>query len=304
MAEPRPVIDLRCVSAGYGGPVIVRDVSLRLTPGVTALVAGNGAGKTTLLRVCAGILPPESGAVRTLGANPYSDAAVRRRIGYLAHRPALYRNLTVRENLLFWGRLYGLRKEDAANGIREVAAALELDELLPVPARRLSRGQQQRAAIARALLGEPELLLLDEPTVGLDQYWHGAFIALVRDFARRGGCVLLASHDPRDFAGADRALTIRDGTLGDHPDYLPGTGDAAVSVVTDGPIAGSIGQWEYRVDPDDPNRATVRLHHHAELIVLTDRLIRDGLTILRVENMAAVPPPARLPGASREGRSV
>ena len=147
---------------------MLRDVSLELAPGPTlAVIGANGAGKSTLLRILATLLRPSAGEVEVLGAAlPREAWKVRGRIGYLGHEPLLYRELSVRENLEFNARLHG--SSDPASGSRPCSSAPGSPAAPSELVRNLSAGMLQRAAICRALLHEPELLLLDEPRSHLD----------------------------------------------------------------------------------------------------------------------------------------
>jgi len=166
--EPRPAaaVELCGLGRDYGERPALTDVSVRLEAGQTLAVLGsNGAGKSTLLRVLATLLRPHTGTVSLLGATLPAEAhRVHGRIGYLGHEPLLYRDLSGRENLLFHARLHGV----APARVDEVLAAVGLSARANDPVRQLSRGTVQRLAVARAVLHEPELLLLDEPRAGLD----------------------------------------------------------------------------------------------------------------------------------------
>ncbi len=192
----------------YGEREALADVSLSLDAGKTLVVFGpNGAGKTTLLRVLATLLRPHTGSVRVLGAALPGEAwAVRGRIGLLGHEPLLYRELTARENLLFHARLHGVGKARVEALLQAVALADRAAE----PLRALSRGMVQRVAVARAVLHDPELLLLDEPHANLDP----AAVELVRPLIGEtsGRTRVICSHDPSGgLAGADLVLGLRAG---------------------------------------------------------------------------------------------
>ena len=165
---PEAVIALTGVRRDYGERPVVSDVSIELAAGQTLAVLGpNGAGKTTVLRILATLLRPSAGGVTVLGARLPSEAwKARGRIGYLGHQPLLYRELTVRENLGFNARLHGIERPEAR--IEELLGRAGLARRGGELVRNLSAGMLQRAAICRALLHEPELLLLDEPRSHLD----------------------------------------------------------------------------------------------------------------------------------------
>jgi heme exporter protein A len=166
--DGEPLLAARGLRRSFGRVRVLHDISLSLTAGEVLAVAGpNGAGKSTLLRVLAGLMRPTAGEVRVLGHPLTADAAeTRRAIGLLSHQTLLYDDLTLLENLTFAARLYGLADPGAA--AREALEAAGLTARADDSPRRLSRGLLQRAAIARAVLHRPRLLLLDEPFTALD----------------------------------------------------------------------------------------------------------------------------------------
>ncbi len=203
--DGEPAVALRELSRAYGERVALRGVTLELPRGATLAVFGaNGAGKTTLLRVLATLLKPHAGDARVLGcALPREGWAVRGRIGLVAHDPLLYRELTARENLRFHARLHDV---PAARG-DELLEAVGMRRRADEPVRALSRGMAQRVAICRALLHEPELLLLDEPLANLDPGGAAAVGPLLTGPAR-----VLISHDAEQgLADADWVLGLRGG---------------------------------------------------------------------------------------------
>jgi heme exporter protein A len=205
-----PAISLRGAGRRYGERAALRDVSLELAAGQTLVVFGpNGAGKTTLLRMLATLLRPHAGEVRVLGSPlPDDGFAVRGRIGFLGHEPLLYRELTGRENLLFHARLHRVDPGRVDTVLEAVGMTARADD----PVAELSRGMVQRLAVARAVLHEPELLLLDEPHANLDP----AAVAQVQPLIGRasGRTRVLTSHDPAGgLAGADLALGLKGGRV-------------------------------------------------------------------------------------------
>jgi len=209
-----PAVSLRGAGRRYGERAALRDVSLELRAGQTLVVFGpNGAGKTTLLRMLATLLRPHAGEVRVLGrALPDDGYAVRGRIGFLGHDPLLYRELSGRENLRFHARLHGLRAPEAAARVQAVLEAVGMQARADDPVAELSRGMVQRLAVARAVLHEPELLLLDEPLANLDP----AAVAQVMPLLGPGGTGsrtrVITSHDPvGGLVGADLALGLKGG---------------------------------------------------------------------------------------------
>jgi heme exporter protein A len=201
-------LELERLARHYGEREALSEVSLTLEEGRTLVVFGpNGAGKTTLLRVLATLLRPHAGLVRVLGSYLPNEAwAVRGRVGLLGHEPLLYRELTARENLRFHARLHGVGEERIDELLEAVSMSLRASE----PLRTLSRGMVQRVAVARAVLHDPELLLLDEPHSNLDP----AAIELVDPLigAASGRTRVICSHDPSgDLAEADVVLGLRAG---------------------------------------------------------------------------------------------
>ena len=207
-AFDRPAIELEGVARAFGERVALADVTLRLDHGRTLAVFGpNGAGKSTLLRILATLLRPHAGTVRVLGHElPQDGWRVRGAVGFLGHDPLLYRELTGRENLRFHARLHGVGEER----IRELLERTGLSTRADEPVHTLSRGLVQRLAVCRAVLHDPELLLLDEPRANLDP----GSIELVEPLIGRqsGRTRVVTSHDPRGgLAEADIALGLRGG---------------------------------------------------------------------------------------------
>jgi heme exporter protein A len=205
---PGAAVELHDLSRAYGERVALGGVTLTLPRGRTLAVFGaNGAGKTTLLRILATLLRPHAGVARVLGRElPAEGWAARGRIGLLAHEPLLYRELSARENLRFHARLHGVGAARVETLLGAVGMARRADE----PLRTLSRGMTQRVAICRAVLHEPELLLLDEPLANLDPGAAGAVEPLIGRAA--GAARVLISHDvEHGLAEADLVLGLRAG---------------------------------------------------------------------------------------------
>jgi heme exporter protein A len=162
-------IKAKGITRSFGHIRALRGIDLQLKKGRFLTIFGpNGAGKTTLLKIFATILRPSNGQIEIMGLNPKKTGeALRRRLGVLSHNSFLYLNLTPYENLKFYGTMYQV--EDLETKIREVLAEVDLWERRNQPIRTLSRGLQQRAAIARAIIHDPDIIFLDEPFTGLDQ---------------------------------------------------------------------------------------------------------------------------------------
>lgn len=179
----------------FGLKNVLRGVDFQVQPGeFVALLGPNGAGKTTFLRILASLSRPTLGQVRVAGYFlPDQAAAVRRRLGVVSHLPLLYGDLTAEENLQFYGRMYGVPNLNAR--IAEVLEMVGLSTRRHDLVRTFSRGMQQRLAIGRAVLHDPEVILFDEPYTGLDQDASAMLDAVLRNVAATGRTVVMTSHD-------------------------------------------------------------------------------------------------------------
>jgi len=213
-------VELTGIGFAYGATPVLDGVDLSLSEGGFVVLAGpNGSGKSTLLRLCVGLLRPQAGSVRVLGGSPI-DPSVRRRIGYAPQGLRVATSLPVSVTEVVAAGLAPskgwLSRMDRRDWSR-VNAALDsvgLGDLSAECLFELSGGQQQRAILARALVGEPELLLLDEPTTGIDQSARPALARELRRRADAGVTVVAVSHDPDDFHQfCDRILLVEGGRL-------------------------------------------------------------------------------------------
>lgn len=209
-----PAIRVRRLWKRFGHRDALAGVTFDVAPGECVGVLGrNGSGKTTLVRILATLSQPSEGDVEVLGHPlPAQASAVRAACGVALDHPMMPRELTLAEGLRFHADLFGLR--DPGPRIEELAARFGLATRLGDPLRTFSRGMTQRASIARALLHEPRVLLLDEPTVALDQEGCRVLASAVRDFTAAGGAVLLVSHDlPRVVEMSSRAIHLVGGRV-------------------------------------------------------------------------------------------
>ncbi|MDP9226293.1 MAG: heme ABC exporter ATP-binding protein CcmA [Actinomycetota bacterium] len=192
------MIHVSDVSVFFGRTVALDRVNLELTPGLIGLFGQNASGKSTLLRILAGLLLPTSGSA-TWNATPLSsgDEELRARIGYAGHASGLYQRLSVRENLVLFGRLYGV-SSDRPDIVLEM---LHLRERASTAVGDLSAGLKRRAAVARALLHEPDLLLLDEPYAHLDDEASDAVSEAVKSWRAPGRTAVIATHGAKRIKG-------------------------------------------------------------------------------------------------------
>jgi ABC-2 type transport system ATP-binding protein len=212
------VVEVDGLTVVRGHVRAVDDVSFVTVPGkVTGLLGPSGCGKTTLMRSIVGVQIIESGTVTVLG-RPAGSKELRDRIGYVTQAPSVYDDLTVIENLRFFARVLGVPLSE----VDRCVEAVDLMDRRDVVVGRLSGGERSRASLAVALLGEPELLVLDEPTVGLDPVLRRDLWAMFHRLADQGTAVLVSSHVMDEAERCDRLLLMRDGKLlaNDSPDVL------------------------------------------------------------------------------------
>lgn len=211
-ADSKAVLELRVLSKRYRQRYVLRGVTLTAYAGkVHALVGVNGAGKTTLLRLATGLAYPSSGTVRLLGQDPTKTPQVKRALGAVIEAPAaFYPYLSGRDNLRWQGRLLGLSKGGAAR----IDALLGRLELLPAadqPVRGYSLGMKQRLGLAAALLGEPNMLILDEPASSIDPLSVRTIYRVLREAANKGCAVLLSTHQLDDVSDYCDEVSVLDG---------------------------------------------------------------------------------------------
>lgn len=206
-----PFLSLQDVVKTYGPKQALKGVTLEVNPGeVVGLLGPNGAGKSTLFQICAGLFAADSGAVSLFGQD-YRNApsAILRRIGVVFQSRSLDADISVKANLRFHGGLFGLWGTDLRKQISAVAEQLEIADMLNLPVRQLSGGNQRRVEIARALLSSPDLLLLDEPSTGLDPASRRRLVECVHGLAsREGKAVLWSTHLAEEVEEAARIVLL------------------------------------------------------------------------------------------------
>ena len=192
-----------------GGKTVLRDLSFEVEAAtVTGLLGPSGSGKSTLMRALVGVQIVAGGRIRVLG-EPAGSPGLRRRVAYTTQAPSVYVDLTLRENLAYFARLLGARPSAVDDAIETVGLADMADRQV----RTFSGGQLSRASLASALLGEPEVLVLDEPTVGLDPLLRRDLWATFRRLAEEGATLLVSSHVMDEADRCDRLLLLREGEL-------------------------------------------------------------------------------------------
>ena len=204
-----PALALDRLRVVRGGRLVLDDVSLSVPRGsVTGLLGPSGCGKSTLMRSVVGVQVVAGGTVDVLG-RPAGSAALRSLVGYVTQAPSVYADLTVRENLRYFAAVLGAPRSDVDRVVSEVGLDSHADAVVG----RLSGGQEARVSLAAALLGEPELLVLDEPTVGLDPVLRRDLWRLFRGLAARGTTLLVSSHVMDEASQCDRLLLMREGRI-------------------------------------------------------------------------------------------
>jgi ABC-2 type transport system ATP-binding protein len=209
MEVPMDAVTVRDLVVVRGSREVLHRISCAVPAGqVTGLLGPSGSGKTTLLRALVGVQKVLSGEVTVLGV-PAGSAALRSRIGYVTQAPSVYEDLTVDENLRFFARVLGVEDEAAHTALE----AVDLADRGASTVAELSGGQRSRVSLAVALLGEPALLVLDEPTVGLDPVLRQELWRLFLRLAAAGAAVLVSSHVMDEAERCDRLLLMREGRL-------------------------------------------------------------------------------------------
>lgn len=204
-----PAIEIRNLSVHRGGREVLHDMSLTIPRGsITGLLGPSGCGKTTLMRSIVGTQIVAAGEISALGL-PAGSAELRHRIGYVTQAPSIYADISVRENVAYYAALYGRDRDDTDTAI----AAVGLLEHAGQRGDELSGGQQTRASLACALVAQPEILILDEPTVGLDPVLRVDLWKQFHELAANGTTLLVSSHVMDEAEHCDKLLLVREGEL-------------------------------------------------------------------------------------------
>lgn len=209
MMNSNPAVETAGLRVHRGRLEVLHDVNIRVPRGqVVGLLGPSGSGKSTLMRSIVGAQRIAAGTVTVLGV-PAGTPALRRRIGYVTQSPSVYEDLTVAQNLRYFGRVIGAPRSDVDRVVQEVDLGSQAKQLVG----NLSGGQLSRVSLAVALLGSPELLVLDEPTVGLDPVLRRDLWVLFASLAARGVSLLVSSHVMDEATRCDRILLLHDGDV-------------------------------------------------------------------------------------------
>jgi ABC-2 type transport system ATP-binding protein len=206
-------ISLQKLTFNFGKLRVIDGVDLEIPPGLSfGLLGSNGAGKTTLIRLMVGLLKPASGTVHCLGKKP--SAATAKDMGYMPQLPALYNELTVAQNIDFFAHIYGLKnKKERTQRVDETIKVVDLWAKRNIQIMKLSGGMKQRVSLACSIVHKPQLIFLDEPTVGLDPELRVHFWEFFSSLTKQGNTLVISSHTMDDAAHCDRLIFLRQGKV-------------------------------------------------------------------------------------------
>jgi ABC-2 type transport system ATP-binding protein len=290
-------IQATAVRRTFGSVVAVDQIDLEAPPGqVTALIGPNGSGKTTLLLILAGLLKPDSGSVRVAGFDPVQDPrAVRSRLGWMPDVFGTWESLTCREVLATMADAYRLPRSGQRGRIEELLTLVHLDEFADRPTQVLSRGQKQRLGLARALVHDPSVLLLDEPASGLDPRSRIELRAIVRNLAAEGRTVLVSSHVLAELDEmVDRAVVVARGrtvsveTLNGPPTTVGRARPWRVRALDETALLLALDQQGVAHGPPEREGVQVELNTEDEAVALLAALVRDGVPVVSFQPSAGV----------------
>ncbi|WEV57419.1 ABC transporter ATP-binding protein [Ligilactobacillus acidipiscis] len=204
-------IQVKDLAQGYGKNIVISDINLSVKSGeILGLIGPSGAGKTTLINSIMGMLKPKQGSVTVLGES-MPNRKILARIGFMAQADALYETLTARENLIFFGQMQGMNQKDLPAQIEYATKVVNLDEGLDKHVSDYSGGMKRRLSLAIALVADPEILILDEPTVGIDPELRQQIWQELHRLGKEGKTILLTTHVMDDAEESDSLLMIRNG---------------------------------------------------------------------------------------------
>lgn len=286
-----PALEARSVRRAFGTVQAVADATLSVAPGtVTALIGPNGCGKTTLMLMLTGLLRPDGGEVSVKGVDPVlHPKAARIAVGWMPDVLGTWESLTCLETLVTFGRAYGATAADADARARELLSRVHLEDLASQPARVLSRGQKQRLSLARALVHDPAVLILDEPASGLDPRSRVELRDLVRELASEGKAVLISSHvlSELDEMVDDAVFMSKGKTLGAAADELVALAKTRWRIgAVAGDLSSALAQLGRDFNPESADgqaaTVTVQVTDDADAAELVAALVAKGIKVARI----------------------
>ncbi|OJI08319.1 putative ABC transporter ATP-binding protein [Candidatus Micrarchaeum sp.] len=282
-------ISINGIGKRFGNEYALKDISLELGKGITLILGPNGAGKSTLLRCMAGLYKPDEGRVKVLGKDPYSDAGIRKRISFMPDNYGLYDFLSVRDNILFFSRLYGVNDDTAISKAMETLKMLDADSYINTKVGQLSRGTKQKMLFCKALVNDPDVILLDEPTAFLDASSSAQVREALSDLAKAGKCVVFVTQRVDEATRFNsRICVIRNGriikdtdTRGLYNEVLSGI---TVSIRLARPIRQEIrSKLGKNVIIENGNIVKARIRDYRDINEVIERLIKNGAYIASVD---------------------
>ena len=280
----------------FGPKLALRGVSFYVREGeIMGLLGPNGAGKTTTVRILTGILRPDSGSATVMGYDVLEEPLeARRRIGYLPETPCLYERLTVEDNLVFYGKLFDVPEGELRERVRELLALTGLEGRAGERVGALSKGLKQRVAIVRALVHDPPILILDQPTSDLDPASAKDIRGLIKELNRSGKTVLICTHNLTEAEElCDKVAIINEGRVlaigepGELARDLEG-GRCSFEITSLGPISGHLRSLEglkevLEVKQVGEDRAIVVLEDRKAISAIVRELVLEGCDLLEVK---------------------
>jgi ABC-2 type transport system ATP-binding protein len=226
-------VSINSLNFDYGKLRVINNLSLEIPGGISfGLLGPNGSGKTTLIRLLVGLLKPATGSIKCLNKKPSTNTA--RFIGYMPQLPALYSELSVEQNLDFFASIYGLRnRKQRAQRVEEVIKVVDLWQKRKTQVMKLSGGMKQRVSLGCAIVHQPQLIFLDEPTVGLDPELRVNFWNYFDNLTRNGTTLVISSHTMDDAAHCQQLVFLREGkaiALGSPLELKTATGNPEVTL--------------------------------------------------------------------------
>ena len=282
-------ISINGIGKRFGKEYALKDISLEIGKGITLVLGPNGAGKSTLLRCMAGLYKPDEGTIRVLGKDPYSDAIIRGKISFMPDNYGLYDFLSVRDNILFFSRLYGVNDETAISKAMETLRMLDADGYIDMKVGQLSRGTKQKMLFCKALVNDPDVILLDEPTAFLDASSSAQVREALSDMAKAGKCVVFVTQRVDEATRFNsRICVIRKGkiikdtnTQGLYREVLSGI---TVSIRLAKPIVTEMrGRLGKNVVIENGNIVKARIRDYKDINEVLERLIKNGAYIASVD---------------------
>ena len=283
-------IELDAVSKRFGKKPALRSISFSAGIGITIVLGANGAGKSTLLRCIDGLYRPDSGSVSVMGLDPYKDQQLKSRLALLADSYGLYDFLSVTDNIIFFGRLYGMSKEESLSSAKPFLEEFDAVKYLNYKVGELSRGTKQKIAFCRSVMNDPEVLLLDEPTAFLDTKASGSIRDYIIRNSRKKAVILVTQKMDEVTRYNARIMVIREGRLAADLDserfYRTVLRNTEISVRLAKPISASAAR---RIrgfaggNADEPSVVRIRIRNYYDVNSRLKELIGAGAMIVGVD---------------------